>query len=97
MIKHLIAPQHAGKKFSDLYPHLEGVCDLIFTTKTPAECAEESDLVFMALPHGVTKNVINQIIGTTNIVDLSGDFRLNSAEQYRTWYNSDHEAKNLLG
>lgn len=95
-IKHLIAPQHAGKKFSDLYPHLQGTCDLAFTDKSPDECAEDSELVFMALPHGVTKQVVGQIIGKTNIIDLSGDFRLNSETEYQTWYKSDHEAKNLL-
>jgi N-acetyl-gamma-glutamyl-phosphate reductase len=96
VIKHLIAPQHAGKKISTQYPHLAGICDLTFSEQSPSDCAAESELVFMCLPHGVTKSVINQIIGTTNIVDLSGDFRLNSESEYQTWYKSDHEAKNLL-
>lgn len=50
------------------------------------------DLIFMALPHGISMKYIKDIIKyNIPIIDLSADFRLKDAVTYEEWYNQAHE------
>jgi N-acetyl-gamma-glutamyl-phosphate reductase len=56
------------------------------------------DLVFCALPHATTQTVIKDVLSKvpqTRIVDLSADFRLESADAYAKWYGHEHHALEL--
>jgi N-acetyl-gamma-glutamyl-phosphate reductase len=49
------------------------------------------DLVFLALPHGVSMDFVKKYHQKAfKIVDLSGDFRLDSPEVYHQWYQKEH-------
>lgn len=54
-----------------------------------------ADLVFCALPHGTTQEVVSKIIDKVRVVDLSADFRLANTETYAKWYGLEHQAKEL--
>ena len=54
------------------------------------------DVVFLALPHGVSQNFVKENINKTKIIDLSADFRLEDSEVYRNNYNSKHLCPELL-
>ena len=66
----------AGKKISAVHPDLLGEIDLVFTENLESNL----DIIFLCLPHGESKYVVNnQQFGTnTKIIDLSNDFRLQS-------------------
>ena len=66
----------AGKKISAVHPDLLGEIDLVFTENLESNL----DIIFVCLPHGESKYVVNnQQFGTnTKIIDLSNDFRLQS-------------------
>jgi N-acetyl-gamma-glutamyl-phosphate reductase len=56
------------------------------------------DLVFCALPHGTTQQVIKDLVARapgTKIVDLSADFRLADPAAYARWYGHAHAAPEL--
>src|SRR5215471_17662598 len=56
------------------------------------------DLVFCALPHGTTQQVIKDLLArapATKIVDLSADFRLADVAAYARWYGHPHAAPEL--
>jgi N-acetyl-gamma-glutamyl-phosphate reductase len=58
------------------------------------------DLVFCALPHATTQQVIKRILGEVpamKIVDLSADFRLSDTAAYARWYGHEHHAPELQG
>lgn len=81
---------NAGKKFSRIYPSFEGIFDNelqdIDTLKD-----HDLDLVFLALPHRVSMDFVKEHgLSKFRIVDLSGDFRLNSSESYQKWYEKEH-------
>ncbi|TVQ66514.1 MAG: N-acetyl-gamma-glutamyl-phosphate reductase [Balneolaceae bacterium] len=87
---------HAGKKLSDVHPHFLDTTDLVLCSLN--DFSEfEPDLVFLALPHGESMKFVEKH-GTDSfiIIDLSGDFRLSSAEQYETWYQTPHTASAFL-
>ncbi|MGJ8649977.1 MAG: N-acetyl-gamma-glutamyl-phosphate reductase [Opitutaceae bacterium] len=90
----------AGQKVADVMPALRhAVGDLEFTSSDPAELAQRDDLdvFFLALPHGVASEFANPLYkaGKT-VIDLSADFRLNSASTYENYYGHPHPAPELL-
>ena len=58
------------------------------------------DLVFCALPHATTQQVIKRIfaeVPSTRVVDLSADFRLADVAAYARWYGHEHHAPGAAG
>ena len=56
------------------------------------------DLVFCALPHGTTQQVIRDLLAKApalKVVDLSADFRLADIAAYARWYGHAHQASEL--
>jgi N-acetyl-gamma-glutamyl-phosphate reductase len=56
------------------------------------------DLVFCALPHGTTQQVISDLLTrlpAIKIVDLSADFRIADPAAYERWYGHAHSALEL--
>jgi len=51
------ATKDLGKKLSDLYPYLLGVCDLMIEAFDAAAIMQQADLVFFATPSGVAKGL----------------------------------------
>ena len=81
---------HAGKPFSDVHPFFDGRVN--FTLSSMDELnPEELDLVFLALPHGVSMDFVKKYKDAPfKIIDLSGDFRLSHESVYETWYKKKH-------
>lgn len=88
---------YGGQKISDIYTNLRGILDKECEEINIDVIAEKCDLVFTALPHGASKEVIPALYekGLT-IIDLSGDFRYNDAKVYEQWYGQVHTAPELL-
>ena len=74
----------AGTAIRDLYPSLSTAYpNAHFDSFTP-EIVDGLDLVFCALPHGVSQNVIPYIFERVClIVDLGSDFRLKDPSLYQ--------------
>jgi N-acetyl-gamma-glutamyl-phosphate reductase len=55
------------------------------------------DVVFLALPHGAAMEFVARH-GTHHfrVIDLSGDFRLSNATEYKKWYHKTHVAPDRL-
>jgi N-acetyl-gamma-glutamyl-phosphate reductase len=65
--------------------------------KTPDdfESAGELDCVFLALPHGQALDIAPRMPSGLKVVDLSGDFRLRDAAEFREHYGREHTAIEL--
>ncbi len=80
----------AGKKISDIHPYLDGICDLKLSNP-PTKDIKDLDVVFLALPHGVSMKFVKEIgLNGPRIIDLSGDFRLKNKKTYEKWYKMKH-------
>ncbi len=90
--------KNEGQPVSELHPNLEDI-DLNFIN--PENEDIDADLVFSALPHGVSMNVIPEYLDKgLKVVDLSGDFRFSNVKTYEKWYNIKHthpEIKAVFG
>ena len=87
----------AGQTLGSLSPHLSlAYPDLRFAAWDRALLAD-ADLIFAALPHGETQSLADDLLAPgIPIVDLGADFRLDTAEQFETWYGEPHQRPDLL-
>lgn len=93
----LISHSSVGKRISDIYPHFRGVLDIVCEGLDIDAIAAKCDVVFTALPHGEAKKVVPLLYEKgIKIIDLSADFRYNSAEVYEAWYGEAHPNPELL-
>ena len=52
-------------------------------------------VIFCALPHSTSQEIIKKIPSGIKIIDLSADFRLSDTNEYEKWYKTEHIAKDL--
>ena len=90
------ANEHAGKSVAEVHRNLHGLTSLRFE-KTPDdfESLGELDCVFLALPHGQALEIVPRLPSGVKVVDLSGDFRLRDAAEFREHYGREHTATEL--
>ncbi len=97
----LTADRRAGQEMRDVFPQFAPF-DLpkLVTLDGIDWLAQGLDVVFCALPHGTTQQVIKALLGAApsiKVVDLSADFRLSDADAYARWYGHAHQAAELQG
>lgn len=90
----LTADRKAGQRMGDVFPHLRHLDLPVLTTIAEVDFAG-IDLVFCALPHATSQEVIAALPRGPKVVDLSADFRLRDPEVYATWYGHAHSALEL--
>jgi len=88
--------QQKGQRIDDFYPALKRHCDLVFEDTDPEKLAASADLVFTALPHQASMDIIPSLLDRgVKVVDLSADYRLRDPEVYAKWYSA-HRTPELL-
>jgi N-acetyl-gamma-glutamyl-phosphate reductase len=90
----LTADRKAGAELRDVFPHLTHL-DLPTLTRIEDVDFARVELVFCALPHATTQEVVATLPRTLKVVDLSADFRLDDPAVYEQWYGHPHQALDL--
>lgn len=87
----------AGTPVGRVHLNLAGLTDLEFSAPDDDAIAEESEIVFGALPHGASAEVLSAFVDRgVRVIDLSGDFRLRDMGDYRRWYKREHPRPDLV-
>ncbi|MFC4149564.1 N-acetyl-gamma-glutamyl-phosphate reductase [Micromonospora mangrovi] len=90
-----VSSRFAGKRVDGVHPNLRSATDLLFCS---VDDVDEYDAVFLATPHGAAMTQIDRWIGhTKQVIDLTGDFRLDDTEVFQRYYGTRHAAPHLLG
>jgi N-acetyl-gamma-glutamyl-phosphate reductase len=85
----LTAGSNAGELLGQLQPHLLPLADRELLP-TNLETLAGHDVVFLALPHGQSGAIAQQLGDDTVVVDCGADFRLRDAGEWERFYGSDH-------
>ncbi|MFC9702993.1 N-acetyl-gamma-glutamyl-phosphate reductase [Streptomyces sp. NPDC056501] len=85
----LTGHSNAGQKLGALQPHLLPLADRVLAP-TAAEELAGHDVVFLALPHGQSAAVAEQLGPDVLVVDMGADFRLQDPADWETYYGSPH-------
>ena len=88
-IGHLTAATSAGRTLGEVAPHLSPLADRVLLDST-AEHLRDHDVVFLALPHGASAAVVEQLAPDTVVIDCGADFRLRDADDWTTFYGTAH-------
>lgn len=90
----LTAERKAGATMAEVFPHLRHLELPRLVTVDEVEF-RNLDLVFCALPHGTTQEIVAGLPSGLRVVDLSPDFRLRDPAAYAEWYGHPHRAPGL--
>lgn len=83
-----------GEEISSVYKSFFNKTDLICEDKD--DVIEKCDVIFTALPHGLSEEIADAAIKKNKIViDLGADFRLDDEETYTKWYDKSFINKEL--
>ena len=82
-----------GEAIASMYPHLAGRIEKNLQSMQDIEAiAADSDVIFIALPHGHAMKIGKKLRGsTTKIIDLGGDYRFRDYHVFEEWYKVKHE------
>ncbi|MFD4259774.1 N-acetyl-gamma-glutamyl-phosphate reductase [Streptomyces sp. NPDC058534] len=89
----LTGNSNAGQRLGALQPHLLPLADRVLEATTPEVLAGQGrrhDVVFLALPHGQSAAVAEQLGPDVLVVDMGADFRLKDAGDWERFYGSPH-------
>ncbi|GAA3490491.1 N-acetyl-gamma-glutamyl-phosphate reductase [Streptomyces cremeus] len=85
----LTGHSNAGQTLGSVQPHLAPLADRVLEPTT-AEVLSGHDVVFLALPHGQSAAVAEQLGDEVLVVDMGADFRLADAADWEKFYGSPH-------
>ncbi|MFE2052912.1 N-acetyl-gamma-glutamyl-phosphate reductase [Streptomyces sp. NPDC059459] len=85
----LTGNSNAGQRLGALQPHLLPLADRVLEATTP-EVLGGHEVVFLALPHGQSAAVAEQLGPDVLVVDMGADFRLADAGDWERFYGSPH-------
>jgi N-acetyl-gamma-glutamyl-phosphate/LysW-gamma-L-alpha-aminoadipyl-6-phosphate reductase len=90
-----VSSRFPGRRVDGVHPNLRSSTDLLFCS---ADEVDECDTVFLAGPRRSAMTQVDGWIGRAKqVIDLTGDFRLDDIEVYRRYYGNPHAAPHLLG
>lgn len=88
-VQTVAAHSSAGRPVTELHPNLISYAGQRFVETTAANLAG-AELVFLALPHGASADLVEQLPADTKVVDLGADFRLADGAAWQRAYGMPH-------
>ncbi|MGV9250349.1 N-acetyl-gamma-glutamyl-phosphate reductase [Streptomyces sp. NPDC003697] len=85
----LTGNSNAGQPLGALQPHLTPLAGRVLERTTP-EALAGHDVVFLALPHGQSAAVAEQLGPDVLVIDMGADFRLRDPADWERFYGSPH-------
>jgi len=92
----IYANTSASIELLEIFPEFMGVLDNQII-QSVNDLSFDHDLYFVSLPHGESLKYIPSILENgIKVIDLGGDYRLDSKELYSKWYGFTHNSSELL-
>ena len=85
----LTGGSNVGRTLGELQPHLTPLADRVLAS-TDVDSLGGHDVVFLALPHGQSGAVAEQLGEDTLVIDCGADFRLGDSDVWERFYGSPH-------
>jgi len=85
----LTAASSAGSRLGAVHAHLDPLAGRVLVETTPEELAGH-EVVFLAMPHGASPALVEQLPDDVIVIDCGADFRLADAQQWQQFYGGKH-------
>jgi N-acetyl-gamma-glutamyl-phosphate reductase len=87
---HLVSSSYVGKNIAEIFPEFLNKLDKKLINLNLDEISQDSDMVFTALPHTVSMDVVPELLKKgVKVIDLSADYRLKNSTVYKEWYKKE--------
>jgi len=93
---YISAGTNAGEDIVAIHPHLLDFGNRKFE-ETSVAGIDKCDLVFLALPHGQSADLVSKISPKVKVVDLGADFRLASKSSWEKYYGGTYAGQLTYG
>jgi N-acetyl-gamma-glutamyl-phosphate reductase len=90
------AHSNAGEEITSIHPQLQSYKGRKFSSFKASDFVK-CELIFLALPHGESAKIIDQLPASVKIVDLGADFRLKSKASWEKYYGGDYAGSWVYG
>jgi len=91
------AGRAAGEALDGSWPGVDPRGTVSIEEPDPARLAERCEVVFLALPHGVSAPLVQPLLDAgLTVIDVGADFRLKDPAVWTDTYGSEHPAPGLL-
>jgi len=96
-IEHVTSHSFVNQRYDSIYRNFNTRFNNICEEDDIEILANDSDVVFIALPHGMASSKINEnILSKTKIIDIGADFRIKNLDTYEEWYKTRHDSPDFL-
>lgn len=91
-LTYVAGKEERNDKIQDLFPYLKGRVDLACRSIQPDEAIRKCDVLFTALPHTASMDVVPHFLKAgKKVVDVSADYRLKNTAQFEKHYKAGHK------
>ncbi|VAX35062.1 N-acetyl-gamma-glutamyl-phosphate reductase [hydrothermal vent metagenome] len=85
-------------KLDEIWPQFFGRTKLVCDKFNIQKAIDSCDVIFLAVPHTISMEITPDLLKAgKKVVDLSGDYRLKTARDYKKWYGVAHKDSRRLG
>jgi N-acetyl-gamma-glutamyl-phosphate reductase len=87
---HLTSTTYVGENINKIFPEFLNKLNKKLINLDLDVVSQDSDMVFTALPHTVSMDVVPELLKKgVKVVDLSADYRLKNSTVYKEWYKKE--------
>jgi len=87
---HLTSTTYVGENINKIFPEFLNKLDKKLINLDLKLISQNSDLVFTALPHTVSMDVVPELLKKgVKVIDLSADYRIKDSAVYQEWYKKE--------
>ncbi len=87
---------YVDRAYGDIFPNVNGFIDLRCEEQDLDKLLAKSDVIFTALPHGVSMDVVGEAAAKgVKVIDLGADYRFDDVQVYEEWYKIEHKTPEL--
>lgn len=79
----------SGRRLGELMPQVVSLRERVIEP-TEIDVLSEHDVVFLALPHGKSGDIVRQLPESVKVVDCAADYRLHDSHEWVRYYGSVH-------
>lgn len=91
-IKYISRKSGSGLTVSEVFPQLKNKINLVIGPTNAKEIISKCDLVFLALPHTASMDLVPKLLkANKKVIDLSADYRLKNKSLYEKYYGVKHK------
>lgn len=92
----LTSQTYEALSFQSVFPSAGKFAAQVLEAQDPEALASRCDVIFTALPHGVSMEVVQAAIQKKKkVIDLGADYRFDNTDVYEQWYKLKHKTPQL--